>query len=46
MLPRDEIEPGVGYGLGIVRRDLGVEVWGHEGFFGSFACYVPAARVD
>jgi len=44
-IPDDEVEPGYGYGLGIARHtETGVEFWGHTGFFGSFACYVPAAR--
>ena len=44
MIPDDEVEPGYGYGLGIARHtETGVEFWGHTGFFGSFACYVPAA---
>jgi D-alanyl-D-alanine carboxypeptidase len=44
MIPDDEVEPGYGYGLGIARyRETGVEFWGHSGFFGSFAWYVPAA---
>jgi D-alanyl-D-alanine carboxypeptidase len=44
MIPTDEIVPGQGYGLGIARhRDGSFEFWGHEGFFGSFAYYVPSA---
>jgi D-alanyl-D-alanine carboxypeptidase len=45
MIPQDESEPGYGYGLGIARhRQGGTEFWGHTGFFGSFAFYVPAAQ--
>lgn len=45
MLPADEIEPGFGYGLGILLlRPPGHELWGHDGAIGCFAFYVPGAQ--
>jgi D-alanyl-D-alanine carboxypeptidase len=42
MIPADEIQPGLGYGLGItLRRHAGMEFWGHDGSFGCFAYYLP-----
>lgn len=43
MLAADEIGPGVGYGLGVVRWEPwpGVILYGHDGFFGENAWFLP-----
>jgi hypothetical protein len=44
MLPTDEIEPGFGYGLGVIlRQPPGAKFWGHDGAFNCFAFYLPDA---